>query len=89
MLFASTVIFSNELQPRNAAEPIFVTLAGISMLVNELQFSNAYSPILVMLFGIIMLVNEVQLENAERPMLVPPVIITVLRDVGTSPFLSV
>jgi hypothetical protein len=53
------------------------------ILVKPLQPLNAEEPMLVTLFGISILVKPLQPLNAEEPILVPPVITTVLSEVGT------
>ena len=59
---------------------------GIVMFVKLLQPWNALCPILITLFGIVMLVILLQPENALFGIIFPPVIITVLSDVGINEF---
>ena len=62
---------------------MLVTLSGIVTLVSDSQPENAEEPMLVTLSGIVTLVSDSQPENAEEPMLEPPVITTVLSELGT------
>ena len=76
-------MLASPVHPENAEFPIVVTVLGIVMLVILVHPENAEFPIVVTVLGIVMLVIPVQPENAESPIFVPPVIITVFKDVGT------
>ena len=43
---------------------MYVTLAGMVMLVSDVAFSNALSPMYVTLAGMVMLVSDVAFSNA-------------------------
>ena len=60
VLSSSTIMLESDIQPRNASDPMLVTLSGIIILVREVQPRNASDPMLVTLSGIVMLVIEVQ-----------------------------
>ena len=74
-----SVMLSRDEQPRNAEDPMLVTLSGIVILVSFVQPSNAESPMLVTLSGIVILVSPVQSLNAELSILVPPFITTTFK----------
>ena len=67
------------LQPLKAAEPILVTLSGITTLVKEVQFLNAPEPMLVTLSGITTLVKEPHPLNVSSFILVPPLMTIVCK----------
>ena len=63
---------------------MLVTLFGMVIEVSPVQPENAEEPMLVTLAGIVTEVSFVQFEKAEAGILVPPLIMTVVWQNGTS-----